>query len=164
MQTFLKLDEDEGFTLIELLIVISIIAILAGIVFVALDPGQRFGEARDAERNSEVNAIAQAVKQHQVDNNGDYLSEIGNMNNGDVEMIGTCGGTSDLNCSDSPASTTECVDLTPIANDGYLPEVPEDPDNFDSDETGYFLQKNTSSIKVGACTAEETTSTISASR
>ncbi|MFB6181457.1 MAG: prepilin-type N-terminal cleavage/methylation domain-containing protein, partial [Candidatus Magasanikbacteria bacterium] len=160
MQTFINLDEDKGFTLIELLIVIAIIAILAGIVFVALDPGQRFGEARDSERHSEVNSIAQAVKQHQIDNDGEYLSEIDGMNNGDVEMIGTCGGTSDLSCNDSPASTTECVDLTSIANEGYLPEVPEDPNNNDSDETGYFLQKNTSSVKVGACTAEETTSTI----
>ena len=40
----------QGFTLIELLIVIAIIAILAGVVFVSLNPSQRFKDARDATR------------------------------------------------------------------------------------------------------------------
>ena len=38
----------KGFTLIELLIVIAIIAVLAGAVFVALDPLTRFRDARNA--------------------------------------------------------------------------------------------------------------------
>jgi len=162
MQYLFKLAEEEkGFTLIELLIVIAIIAVLAGIVFVALNPGQRFSEARDAQRSSEVNSIAQALKQHQVDNNGQNISSIQNMSIGNSEMIGTCGGTSDLGCNN--ATVNGCVDITTTTDNGYLPEVPQDPNNSDSDESGYFLTKNSSSIKVGACNPEEE-SNISATR
>ena len=51
-----------GFTLIELLIVIAIIAILAGVVFVSLDPLQRFLDARDAARWTDVTAVLSAVR------------------------------------------------------------------------------------------------------
>lgn len=39
---------NKGFTLIEILVVIAIIAILATVVFVALDPVTRFADARNA--------------------------------------------------------------------------------------------------------------------
>ena len=54
----------KGFTLIELLIVIGIIAILAGIVLVSVNPAQQFGKANDSERKSEISAIANAVMQY----------------------------------------------------------------------------------------------------
>ena len=38
-----------GFTLIELLVVITIISILATIVFVSLDPVTRFADARNSK-------------------------------------------------------------------------------------------------------------------
>ncbi|HEX9679693.1 MAG TPA: type II secretion system protein, partial [Candidatus Saccharimonadales bacterium] len=59
-----------GFTLIELLIVIGIIAVLAGIIYVAIDPARRLGEARDAERWGSVNAVLNAVLKYTVDNGG----------------------------------------------------------------------------------------------
>jgi len=59
-----------GFTLIELLIVIGIIAILAGIVIIAVNPTKQFGDANDAQRTSDVNAILNAVSQYGVDNRG----------------------------------------------------------------------------------------------
>ncbi len=61
----------QGFTLIELLIVIVIIAILAGIIYVAVDPATRFKQARNAERWSSVNAILNAYLKYAVDNDGD---------------------------------------------------------------------------------------------
>jgi prepilin-type N-terminal cleavage/methylation domain-containing protein len=59
-----------GFTLIELLIVIAIIAILASIIYVAVDPARRIQEARDAQRWSSVNSILNAYLKYTVDSSG----------------------------------------------------------------------------------------------
>ena len=53
----------KGFTLIEILIVIGIIAILSSIVIIAVNPARQFAQARDTKRQSDVNAILNAVYQ-----------------------------------------------------------------------------------------------------
>jgi len=64
------LDCRKGFTLIELLIVIAIIAVMATVVFVALNPLQRFQDARNAQRWQDAEAIGDAVRIYQIDNQG----------------------------------------------------------------------------------------------
>jgi prepilin-type N-terminal cleavage/methylation domain-containing protein len=59
-----------GFTLIELLVVISIIALLASVVLLALNQGR--SKARDAKRIADFNMIAKALELYADKNNGLY--------------------------------------------------------------------------------------------
>jgi len=59
-----------GFTLIEILVVIGIIAILATIVLIAINPARQFAQANNTQRTSNVNAILNAVGQYIADNKG----------------------------------------------------------------------------------------------
>lgn len=62
----------KGFTLIEVLIVIGVIAILAAIVIIAINPARQFAQARNTQRRSDVLAILNSVHQRMVDNRGSF--------------------------------------------------------------------------------------------
>ncbi len=59
-----------GFTLIEILVVIGIIAVLAAIVIIAINPSKQFAQARNTQRQSNVDAILNAIGQRMADNKG----------------------------------------------------------------------------------------------
>lgn len=159
----------KGFTLIELLIVIAIIAILASIVFVALDPLTRFRDARDANRYTDVEAIANAIKLDEIDNGGVLHSVIDNMAEDYVYMIvggGMASGCSDNNaaCDTDVTGSIYCADLSYLVDEGYLPRIPVSPRGeitWDTGEddggegTGYTIEKvGTSTVAVRACESE----------
>jgi len=60
-----------GFTLIEILVVIGMIALLATIVLIAINPARQFKQGRNTQRTSNTNAILNAIGQYTADKKGD---------------------------------------------------------------------------------------------
>lgn len=148
----------KGFTLIELLIVIAIIAILAVVVFVALDPLTRFEKARDAQRWSDVEAILSAAKLDQVDNGGEYFTELENLAPNTYNMVGTAATGCNTGCN-AQSTQVSCFDLTPLSDDGYVADIPFDPIDGNLTKSLYYLFKDTTgALYVGACNPEDAAS------
>lgn len=154
----------KGFTLIELLVVIGIIAILAAIVVIAVNPGRQFKQARDAQRWSDVNAVLNAIHQYAVDNNGDVPADIDAVT-ASVQILGDSGSTCPTTCAKAgKTSLAACLDLGDElvgANQVYLTAIPVDPSTGSGNGaynttyiSMYYVENANGRITVGACDPE----------
>lgn len=153
-----KINKNKGFTLIEILVVIGIIAILATVVLIAINPARQFAQARDTQRVSNVNAILNAIGQYTADNKGVVPTVITTS----ATSIGTAAGLIDL-----------CAVLTPT----YMPAFPTDPNSTLSGasltdctnggtayDTKYKVSKDATTGRITVAATGEITIAISISR
>lgn len=132
--------KQKGFTLIELLVVIGIIAILAAVVIIAINPARQFAQARNTQRWSNVNTVLNAVGQNMTDNKG----------------IFTCASGVIPTTSTQIGSTAPNYNLEPCIVPTYVSIMPVDPSNGTSTATGYNIARDATSgrISISAPSAE----------
>lgn len=152
-----------GFTLIELLVVIAIIAILATIVFVALNPVRRFADARNSRRWNDVNSILTAVHECIVDADGATSGCIGSLTAGNTYEIVSSGASGCDDVCTGASSDSSCADTDTLLA-AYLKTLPTDPGGVTAGHTEYSISINSNNIiTITACSAENS-ETINVSR
>lgn len=110
-----------GFTLVELLVVVAIIAVLAGVVIVAINPAALLQKSRDATRLQDLENLHKALSLSLAD--------------GEITLTatGTCGTCTSLSGTQAIDGSAGWVKFTiPTGKTGlakYIPALPADPTN-----------------------------------
>lgn len=106
-----NLKNQKGFTLIEILVVIGLIAILAAIVIIAINPARQFAQGRNSQRTSNVNSILNAIGQNIADNKGIFNCPTASIASSTVAV-----SDADINNSSAVANIMPCLVPTYISS------------------------------------------------
>lgn len=154
MRFYQKVRNQSGFTLLEVLLVVAIIAILAGIVIIAINPNKQLGDTRNAQRQADVTTILNGVYQYALDNNGAIPSGVTT--------------TATEICATGAASCTGLVDLSVLtAAEKYLTALPKDPQcptTCATNGNGYRILKTANNRVTVSAPAAEQSRVISVTR
>lgn len=139
------LKKNSGFTLIEILVVIGIIAILASVVIIAINPAKQFAQARNTQREANINAILNAIGQRMADNKGIFEGTFTISN-----KSYTCDELPPINGAEVAVSTTAATATSTTDEIGklgcltptYISTLPKDPTWNTGDDTLYDISRD----------------------
>lgn len=148
----------KGFTLLEILLVVAAIAILAGIVIIAINPSKQLGDTQNAQRESDVNAILNAVYQYSLDNGGSFPAGL-DADDTSSQVLGTAASGCDSTCTNADGadgSEAACVDLSGDLVADYIVDIPTDPQTGTDANTDYYINVDANDrLVVGSCDPEQ---------
>lgn len=149
-----------GFTLLEILLVVGIIAILAGIVILAINPTKQLGDARNAQRRSDVLTIINGIYQYAIDPGNDVTDL----------LDGSPEATAEDDCSATVGGDAYTLldDALAGASSTYMSGIPVDPiDGVVGGLSGYYVHLNTDTGRVTVCApsaADDNSATVEVTR
>jgi len=147
-----------GFTLLEVLLVVAIIAVLAGIVIIAINPTRNLADTRNSQRSADVNTILNATYQY-------YLDAGALPPNGGGTGITT--SATEI-CATGAGSCTGLVDLSTLTSNGKyvvsLPKEPKCPTGCNANGTGYTILRDANNRLTVNAPQAENSKTISVSK
>ncbi len=120
-------DSLQAFTLLELLLVIAIIAVLAGIIMVALNPADRLREANQTKYLSNANDIEKAFNSYVVDNGGNLPNSFTNLSYGYYDI-----------CRQGQSGS--CISLDELVSSAKMSSIPSDSDSQTATTTGFKVK------------------------
>ena len=139
----------KGFTLIELLIVIAILAILATVVVLVLNPAQLLAEARDGQRLSDMSSVSSAINLYLATNSNPTLTA------GPFSEINAACGLGSGTCTVRTVYTVAGagwvgVDLTGATGGSPLATLPRDPTGSATYQYAYAGDNTTKTFELNA--------------
>ena len=145
-----KQTTQSGFALIGVLLIVVIIAILAGMAIIAINPNKQLADSHNSQRLADVTAILNGVYQYSADNNS---------------VPPTITTTATEVCATGAASCTGLADLSTLtASTKYLASIPKDPQcttTCATNGTGYKISKDANNrVTVVAPAAENKTISV----
>ena len=152
-----KQQKHRPLTTLELFVVLFIIAVLAFVVFTALNPNERMADARDAERIIEMHAVMTAIHQYTVDTGALPEGMIAGM---PETQLGTCATGGSQFCKGAQES---CLSID-ASLQPYLESMPIDPllSSRSQGFSGYSVSVSEDQvITVFACGAEKADLSVS---
>jgi prepilin-type N-terminal cleavage/methylation domain-containing protein len=153
----------QGFTLIEILVVIGMIAILASIVLIAINPLRQFAQARNAQRESDVNAILNAIGERLAEHKGVFNdTDLCTLPLPNVETaIGNATGSYNLN----PCIVPDYISAFPVDPEGSNTcTTPSCTGGNEHYESGYSIIQDPLTLRITICAPGAAETTIQGSK